>query len=203
MPRMQLSTRSVGRRNESSSWSQNHEPEQSEVTIVELGAIGEFVGSIAVLVTLIYLAIQVRQNTRHIRAQMGHDGWLSTAADDIAVMGDDPAETLAKVELGDEPLTGRDLKIVDSYFKALVMHMARVEHMNSQGLEIYTAEQTARAFVYQFNCTAGRAWWETNRAYIESMAPTVGACLEELLDEPNCPSRAESLKELQRRLTAK
>jgi hypothetical protein len=181
---------------------QNHEAEQSEVTIAELGAIGEFVGSIAVLITLIYLAIQVRQNTRHVRAQMGHDGWLSTEDDDIAMMGDDPAETLAKAELGDEPLTDRDLKIVDAYFKALVMHMARVEHLNSQGLEIYTAEQTASAFVYQFNCTVGKVWWESNRAYIELMAPTVGACTEDLLDEPNCPSRAESFKEFRRRLNA-
>jgi len=170
------------------------------MTIVELGAIGEFAGSIAVLITLIYLAVQVRQNTRHVRAQMGHDGWLSTAGDDIAVMGDGAAESLAKAELGDEPLSGRDLKVIDAYFKALVMHMARVEHMNSQGLEVYTAEQTASAFVYQFNCKVGRAWWEINRTYIDSMAPTVGVCMEELLDEPNCPSRAESLKELQRRL---
>jgi len=172
------------------------------VTIAELGAIGEFVGSIAVFVTLIYLSVQVRQNTRHVRAQMGHDGWLSYKGDDIAMMGDDPAETLAKVELGDEPLTDRDLKIVDAYFKSILMHMARVEHLNSQGLEIYTADQTAQAFVYQFNCTVGRAWWESNRAYIELMAPTVGARLEELLDEPNWPSRAESLKELRRRLSA-
>jgi hypothetical protein len=176
--------------------------EQSELTIAELGAIGEFVGSIAVLITLIYLAIQVRQNTIHVRAQMGHDGWLSTASDDIAVMGGDAAETLARAELGDEPLSGRDLKILDAYFKAIVMHMARVEHLNSQGLEIYTVDQTAWAFVYQFNCKVGRAWWESNREYIELMAPTAGARMEELLDQPNCPSRAESLKELRRRLAA-
>jgi hypothetical protein len=34
------------------------------VTIIELGALGEFVGAIAVVVTLAYLAIQIRQNTR-------------------------------------------------------------------------------------------------------------------------------------------
>ena len=33
------------------------------MTIFELGALGEFVGSIAVVVTLIYLALQIRQNT--------------------------------------------------------------------------------------------------------------------------------------------
>jgi hypothetical protein len=33
------------------------------MTITELGAIGELVGAIAVVVTLVYLAIQIRQNT--------------------------------------------------------------------------------------------------------------------------------------------
>jgi hypothetical protein len=33
------------------------------MTIMELGALGEFVGAIAVVVTLIYLAVQIRQNT--------------------------------------------------------------------------------------------------------------------------------------------
>ena len=34
------------------------------MTIIELGALGEFRGSIAVLATLVYLAVQIRQNTR-------------------------------------------------------------------------------------------------------------------------------------------
>lgn len=39
------------------------------MTVFELGALGEFVGSIAVVFTLIYLAIQIRQNTTTGRAQ--------------------------------------------------------------------------------------------------------------------------------------
>ena len=34
------------------------------MTISELGSIGEFLGAIAVLVTLVYLALQIRQNTK-------------------------------------------------------------------------------------------------------------------------------------------
>ena len=33
------------------------------MSIMELGALGEFVGSIGVIATLIYLAVQIRQNT--------------------------------------------------------------------------------------------------------------------------------------------
>ena len=38
------------------------------MNILELGAIGELVGGVAVMVTLIYLAVQVRQNTKIVRA---------------------------------------------------------------------------------------------------------------------------------------
>ena len=34
------------------------------MSIIELGALGEFLGSIAVLATLVYLSVQIRQNTR-------------------------------------------------------------------------------------------------------------------------------------------
>lgn len=36
------------------------------MTLMELGALGEFVGAIAVVATLVYLAVQIRQNTRSI-----------------------------------------------------------------------------------------------------------------------------------------
>ena len=40
------------------------------LTIQDLGSLGEFFGSIAVLATLIYLALQTRQNTMAISAQL-------------------------------------------------------------------------------------------------------------------------------------
>ena len=38
------------------------------MSIIELGALGEFIGSIAVVITLIYLAAQIRANTRTTKA---------------------------------------------------------------------------------------------------------------------------------------
>ncbi len=40
------------------------------LTIQDLGALGELLGSIAVLVTLVYLAFQTRQNRMAISAQL-------------------------------------------------------------------------------------------------------------------------------------
>lgn len=37
------------------------------MTLAELGALGKFVGGIAVILTLVYLAVQIRQNTKQMR----------------------------------------------------------------------------------------------------------------------------------------
>ena len=42
------------------------------MTLSDLGSLGEFVGSIAVVLSLIYLAFQIRQNTKSIRASTHH-----------------------------------------------------------------------------------------------------------------------------------
>ena len=38
------------------------------MTLQDLGAIGEFIGGIAVVITLVYLAVSIRQNTKSVRA---------------------------------------------------------------------------------------------------------------------------------------
>ena len=45
-----------------------------------VGAIGEIVGAIAVVLTLGYLAVQIRQNTRTVRSA-AHQAWSSSTAE--------------------------------------------------------------------------------------------------------------------------
>jgi hypothetical protein len=40
------------------------------MTLADLGSLGEFVGAVAVVLSLVYLAVQIRQNTRSTRASM-------------------------------------------------------------------------------------------------------------------------------------
>ena len=53
------------------------------MTLSDLGSIGELIGGVAVVVSLIYVALQIRQNTRAIRAsshQSALGGWSSSSA---------------------------------------------------------------------------------------------------------------------------
>ena len=43
------------------------------MTLTELGSLGEFISGLAVVVTLVYLAIQIRHNTRAVRSSMHQD----------------------------------------------------------------------------------------------------------------------------------
>jgi hypothetical protein len=42
------------------------------MSLSDLGNLGEFVGAVAVVISLLYLAIQIRQNTRSLRASAHH-----------------------------------------------------------------------------------------------------------------------------------
>jgi len=49
------------------------------MSILELGALGEFVGSFGVIATLIYLAVQIRANTRATKGSAGFEATHSWA----------------------------------------------------------------------------------------------------------------------------
>ena len=91
------------------------------MTVMELGALGEFVGSIAVIATLIYLALQIRQNTSQqkreetISIQHGQNTVVALMQDPAVVRayvkaadGDTPASVLMF-----EPATTRNTGDVD------------------------------------------------------------------------------------------
>jgi hypothetical protein len=93
-----------------------------QMTFAELGAIGEFIGSIAVLATLIYLATQIRQNNRSMEdnkkfalAQV----YQSRAALTMQLQNHWDPETIAKVSLyGDDNKLGLDPMKVDQLTEA-------------------------------------------------------------------------------------
>ena len=47
------------------------------MTLANLGNLGEFVGAIGVVVSLIYLAVQIRQNTKSVRSSTHHASFVA------------------------------------------------------------------------------------------------------------------------------
>ena len=162
------------------------------MTIQDLGAIGDLIGGIAVVASFIYLAVQIRQNTQHVRAQMGHDGWLQNADELITLSTADGAGAFARVEFGGDSPTAEDLRIIDLRYRAALMHMGRVEHMTTQGLQIYSVDEAAVAYADYFNCATGRAWLDTHAAYCNALAPSVIARMRVLIEEQEATSEVDA-----------
>ena len=75
------------------------------LTIQDLGALGELLGSVAVLATLVYLALQTRQNTMAISAQLDAQRISSVLSINLtAATSSDLQEALAEDRIGESTI---------------------------------------------------------------------------------------------------
>ncbi len=131
--------------------------------IMELGAIGEMVGGAAVLVTLIYLAVQVRSNGREQRMSS-----MREATREMASVNQTVADSKEKAELW---LKGsRDFEELDAVerlrFSVVNGHIFRMlEQIYYQGREGGIEPELWRGFMNQLRDVAAypgiQAWWTT------------------------------------------
>ncbi len=102
------------------------------LTIQDLGALGELLGSVAVLATLVYLALQTRQNTMAISAQLeaaalsANQNWFLS----VATSGD-LAEALN--EDSTAPRTTNETRRL-MYWSALINGVQWQHHQARRGL---------------------------------------------------------------------
>lgn len=69
------------------------------MTLTDLASLGSFVSGIAVLISLIYVGLQVRQSTKHTRAQITQ-GRLSQLSEGFLRNAEADAETVRAMQLG-------------------------------------------------------------------------------------------------------
>jgi hypothetical protein len=99
----------------------------------ELGNIGDFIGGLAVVVTLVYLALQIRQNTATIRVQtVQHLLSSDTAAADSVIAGPIP-EVLAKLFAGDE-LSPKEISTYTLYMRGRLTEAWQVFYQSQKGM---------------------------------------------------------------------
>ena len=132
------------------------------MTIQDLGALGELIGSAAVLATLVYLTLQTRQNTRAIRAQL--DGATLSANIDalMAVAGSSALSEAVRQDREEwSDLTTGEMQTL-YYFQASLQLFAWEFQQAQRGL-LSTQEVEVMAIAIRSWLTQSRAfprWWE-------------------------------------------
>lgn len=83
-----------------------------------IGAVGEIIGAIAVVLTLFYLARQIRQGTRMARAEMTKDLYLASREAIMDVTSNDRlAEIWADIRPFPDPAAARRHTFYQSFFR--------------------------------------------------------------------------------------
>ncbi len=93
----------------------------------------QIVSNFSLLIGMVLVAVQINQSSNSARAQLAHDAWLNSAGELYAVVGENPAATLAKANLSEEELTDEELFVLNAYFDSRTAHMARIAHMQTAG----------------------------------------------------------------------
>jgi hypothetical protein len=102
--------------------------------IEALGALGDFLGGVAVIASLLYLAFQIRQNTKAIRSSSYHQAAEQTWNYCLAVAQDPSlAALIARNEAGD-PLAPDEAMRVAAGFQALIFGFENMLRLREEGL---------------------------------------------------------------------
>ena len=151
-----------------------------EWTIQDLGAVGELMGAIAVVITIGYLASQIRQNTRSTRAMTyaaSTGGWQDTFQE----MSVEDYDLFVQAAIDDESLTDGQFLRTYYLFRAIFRRIENDFYQYKAGtLDQATWEAYTVSFVDDFFATrVPRAMWKLQSGYFE---PSCAAYIDGMVD---------------------
>ncbi len=136
------------------------------VSLEDLANIGEAVGGLAVLVTLIYLALQLRQNTRAMRAAT-YEQVVRSTTEWSEMLARDDAVLAVWIKSREGGLDGLTKFERSKYFFTLTTFMRRAEsvhYQETQGTLEPEAWQGIRDSIQGLlDDEAATSWWKENR----------------------------------------
>ena len=127
-----------------------------------LGNFGEFLGAIAVVLTLVYLAIQVRQNTRALKAST-----FQSISSELGQNVQPLLQTPDLVPIAIKGMTEPDTLTADERLKLQMLYLAMFRRYESVYVQTELGsinrefvEGAELALLSNMNHKFGREWWE-------------------------------------------
>lgn len=134
------------------------------MTLDDLGNVGDFIAAIAVVVSLIYVAIQVRQNPRIVKAATHHSSSRAWSELERA-LGADP-ETVRTLLKGGRNYAELDLeeRFRYSLLMRAILHLHEDDFVQTQEglIDAKRSERYRRSLEKALAEPAARAWWAEN-----------------------------------------
>ena len=149
------------------------------MSMADLGSLGEFVASIAVLITLLFLALQMRRSTAEIKLRNDMDRSGSTVQ--AALMGANAVEAYTKSLRHPSDLTEYEVMQVWAYLDVFIAGAASTWSAYRRGLAGSDDWLSTKSQVhYALSFPVGVAIWnQVKRAYDREMTDEIDAYLTE------------------------
>ena len=157
------------------------------MTIGELGALGEFIGSIVVMVTLLYLAVQVRQNTAQQKREETVE--IQRGQNDVVSKLMDPEMMRAFVRAadGDIPASIEDRSTAIIWVIQYLNHFQIVYDLHHDGtLDLERFEVWEKFAISIVACKGLRNWWGAEAGKL-GFTPKVRALIDRKLGDATDP----------------
>jgi hypothetical protein len=133
------------------------------MTLQDLGNIGEFIAAIGVIVSLVYLATQIRQNTRAVRSSASHV-ITDARVDFLKSISDNPeVSQMFFSGLSDrEALDPVELIRFDVMMTRFIVTMENYHYQNRQGAMDPDQWTRVLGVLRRFMSTpGGQSWWSS------------------------------------------
>jgi hypothetical protein len=155
-------------------------------TLEDLGNLGEFVGAIGVVVSLIYLALQLRHNTSSVRAASFNEMVQnSIRLLEHGFRDSEFAAFLARAEVDPGGLDPVERVRWDSYMTAVFRHFGNLVYQHRVGaLDEQMWQSYRRDLKEHLRSPAFSAWFREHRVvFSESLVDEVAQIVEEIRAE--------------------
>ena len=134
------------------------------MTLSDLASVGSFVSAVAVLISLLYLSLQVRQAEKNQRALM-QQGRASRASDHLdRIATGDVVDAFHKGGRGDRDLTLTELRQFGQLFRSSLYGFEDAYFQyNQKMLDEASFQSTVAIIRAQFSWPGARAMWKRQR----------------------------------------
>ena len=135
------------------------------MSIEQLGSLGEFVAAIAVLISLLYLAVQVRQNTAQSKLAAFNDVFKAYSEMRRSLYtSDSMIEVLTKV-IEDRELSNTERLKAETFFGENLFCTLQMVRFSSgtEGFSVENLEEAVRRSADLVGTPIGREYWEGNK----------------------------------------
>lgn len=165
--------------------------------LIDLNSWLGILANLGVIAGLVLVALQIRQNTEITRAQVANDWFLADMQLELAMMGENPAQSWTKAVFAPETLTQYDTAVLDRYFNFGLVQIERLQRMHELGLADKQWTDRVNYLRWHLGNDVGRRWWAHFRpGFPEDFAAMVDGLLEDAGAHPNRKALAALMTEV-------